>query len=46
MPPQKDGWKIRMCDVCAGAFEYDPEEHDRVPDTHEEVGESCPTLYR
>jgi hypothetical protein len=38
--------EVRMCARCAGAFEFDPENYDRKPDTHHEVGETCPTQYR
>ena len=37
---------IRMCSTCAGAFKFDPENHDTVPDDHSDVGEDCPTTYR
>lgn len=46
MPLHKEGYKIRMCAVCAGAFEYDPDEFDRTPDTHEQADDSCPIQYR
>lgn len=38
--------KIRMCSTCAGAFKFNPDDHDETPDTHADVGEECPTTYR
>jgi len=38
--------KIRMCSMCAGAFRYEEQSHEQTPDTHGEIGEECPTLYR
>lgn len=35
-----------MCSTCAGAFRFDADEHDDMPDTHDEAGESCPVMYR
>lgn len=46
MPLHNENTKVRMCANCAGAFEYRPDDHERVPDTHQEAGESCPTMYR
>lgn len=46
MPLHKTNTEIRMCAVCAGGFEYRPDEYDRKPDTHEEAGDNCPTVYR
>jgi len=40
------GTTIRMCSTCAGALEYDADEHTEKPDTHADVGDSCPTIYR
>lgn len=37
---------IRMCSTCAGAFTFDPNNHDEIPDTHTKVGKDCPTVYR
>lgn len=37
---------IRMCSTCAGAFRYNTENHNDTPDTHNDVGEDCPTVYR
>jgi len=37
---------VRMCARCAGGFHNDPDSHDTLPETHGDVGETCPTMYR
>lgn len=37
---------LRMCSQCAGAFRYDEAATDSTPDTHGDVGDDCPVMYR
>jgi len=43
---QHVGMQVRMCSICAGAFQYDETSHDTTPNTHADVGDYCPTMYR
>lgn len=36
---------VVMCKWCARGINYSPEVLDEIPDTHADVGESCPTIY-
>ena len=35
---------VKMCSMCAGAFRYSNDSND--PETHADVGDDCPTVYR
>ena len=37
--------QVKMCSTCAGAFRYTDDGDDK-PETHADVGEDCPTIYR